>query len=428
MKNCCKYFIVLISLFLQLKVVAQDNLYTSYTTADARVKLYRNLINNSINKNLSIPLNDSTEENWEEAFGALELLLYKNDWVNNKVQTAFDSIQFRSDHFKKMLLELAYTNYQTKFLVQVSELMQQTIDPKTFAMCAEYILQQKQDGTTLDDLEETIIKKFTDQSDNVFIMMLSQHINELKSKPKPFLQNKYFTQLLDKKFLPGQIVMYSFQRKDRNYPGIVVVRNAEGKFIRDSSGNIFNVPQLARSITDLPGYITNGNTPQGIFRMYGFEVSRSNFIGPSPNVQMAMPVEMKLQKFFNDSTIEDSVWSIEWYKKLLPKTLKDYQPLYNAYYAGLAGRTEIIAHGTTINPEYYKGQPYYPHTPSQGCLCTKEIWNGKRMESNQQKLITALLKAGGANGYCVVVELDDKEIPVTIEEILPHLLSAESLK
>jgi hypothetical protein len=107
---------------------------------------------------------------------------------------------------------------------------------------------------------------------------------------------------------------------------------------------------------------------------------------------------------------------------------KNYSPLYNSYYAGLAGRTEIIAHGTTINPEYYRGQPYYPHTPSQGCLCTKEIWNGKRLESNQQKLIMALLKAGGAKGYCVVIELDDKQSAVKMEEILPQLLSAESVK
>src|ERR1700712_5647859 len=110
MKSCCKYFIVLLLIFVQHKAGAQDNLYTSYTTAEARVKLYRNIVNNSINKNLSLPLNDSTEENWEEAFGALELLLYKNDWVNNKVHLASDSIQYRSNTFQKNFLELAYTN------------------------------------------------------------------------------------------------------------------------------------------------------------------------------------------------------------------------------------------------------------------------------------------------------------------------------
>ena len=50
------------------------------------------------------------------------------------------------------------------------------------------------------------------------------------------------------------------------------------------------------------------------------------------------------------------------------------------------------------------------------------------MESDQQKLVFALLAAGGADGYCVVIEIDDKQQPVTIDEILPQLLKAESIK
>ena len=90
----------------------------------------------------------------------------------------------------------------------------------------------------------------------------------------------------------------------------------------------------------------------------------------------------------------------------------------------MAGRTEIIAHGTTVNPEYYTNQPYYPLTPTQGCLATKETWStldGKRIESDQQKLVNAVKVAGGADGYCIVIEIDDQQKPVGIEEILPYL-------
>jgi hypothetical protein len=104
--------------------------------------------------------------------------------------------------------------------------------------------------------------------------------------------------------------------------------------------------------------------------------------------------------------------------------LKNYEPLFESLYAGMAGRTEIIAHGTTVNPEYYKAQPYFPISPTQGCLCTKEIWSavdGKRMESDQQKLVDAVKKAGGADGYCIVIEIDDQQKPVSLKEILPFL-------
>ncbi|MEO6453411.1 MAG: hypothetical protein ABIN97_05030 [Ginsengibacter sp.] len=421
------FLLLFLGIFFYNKTIAQDYLYAPYTTAASRAKLYRNLIEFSINKNLSRPLNDSTEQNWEEAFDALELLLHKNDWVDSRINYAVNSIQLRTVQFQRALLELIYTNYPGNYIIQISALLQHTVNTKIFAMCAEYILWQKNDSATLDSLDETIIKKFAFTPDDPIIAMLNDHILSIKFSSAPLITHKSFINLLDRNFLPGQIVMYSFQRKNRDYPGLVIVRNKEGKFIRDSANNIFNVPQLARSIANLPGYLTNGNTPEGIFKMHGFSVSKSNFIGPSPNIQLSLPVEMSPRQFI-DSTIQDSIWSIELYAGLIPQHLRQYSPLYNSFYAGLAGRTEIIAHGTTIDAEYYKSQIYYPHTPSQGCLSTKEIWNGKRIESNQKKLVNALLQAGGADGYCVVLELNDKQQPVMIEEILPFLSKAESVK
>ena len=96
----------------------------------------------------------------------------------------------------------------------------------------------------------------------------------------------------------------------------------------------------------------------------------------------------------------------------------------------MAGRTEIIAHGTTVDPAYYKGKPYFPLTPTQGCLCTKEIWDessGKLLESDQQKLADAVSKAGGPYGYTIVINLDDSQHNITMEEILPFLKLAGRL-
>ena len=215
------------------------------------------------------------------------------------------------------------------------------------------------------------------------------------------------------------MVVYSFQRKNRNYPGLVMVRSKDGKFIKNAAGKYFFVPQLARSCTNMPGYLTNGNTPQGIFKITGFDVSKGSFIGPTTNIQMVLPYE-------HSTDVSDSITQLlgDNYRFLLPVSWKNYYPFYEAYYAGKAGRTEIIAHGTTVNPEYYAKQPYYPLTPTQGCLCTKEIWNtvdGKRTESDQQKLVDAVKKAGGTNGYCIVIEIDDQQKPVSIKNILPFL-------
>ena len=98
----------------------------------------------------------------------------------------------------------------------------------------------------------------------------------------------------------------------------MIVRSYDGKFITDSDGVIFNIPQLARSITNLPFYLRGGNTPQGIFLMHGFGVSMSSFIGPTANIQLSMPVEENIKAFMGDSSITDTTWNIDYYKKLIP--------------------------------------------------------------------------------------------------------------
>jgi hypothetical protein len=90
----------------------------------------------------------------------------------------------------------------------------------------------------------------------------------------------------------------------------------------------------------------------------------------------------------------------------------------------LRGRNEIIAHGTTIDPAYYKNKTYYPLTPTEGCLCTKEIWNdntGRLKESDQQKLVDAITQAGGPYGYAIVINLDDQQKAVDPSEIAVFL-------
>ncbi len=407
-------------------IVAQNDsaVFAAYTTSVNRAKLYNNIVS-SINKYLLFPLNPSTEEKWQDVFWSMELINFKTPWVNNRIHYAFDSVESRSYDFKRSLLELAFTNYPNEFTKEITDLITQTSEPKIFAMCAEYLLQNR-NNQSISLIKNLLSKKFETDAGNAIIYSLKKRLLSEKIEPA----TKLLTDLFSRNFFANNVVVYSLQRKNRNYPGIVLVRNKEGIFIRDSAG-IFNVPQLARSITNLPGYLTNGNTPQGIFRMDGFAVSAGSFIGPTTNVQLTMPVETSLQHFMKDSTITDSVWTEDWYKTLLPQSLKNYSPLYGTFYSGKAGRTEIIAHGTTIDPEYYKGRSYYPHTPSQGCLCTKELWssaNGKRIYSDQLKLVNAIKQAGGADGYVVVIELEDKQQPVTLNEVLPFIIKAEANK
>jgi hypothetical protein len=412
--------------FLCINCIAQNDstVFSKEGIAANRVKLYRNITTKVIGQNLSLPLTDSTEENWQGAFWGMELIRYKSPWATARISYAVEGIEKRSIGFQRALLELLHTNYQKTFAAKIFLLLNTTDNAKIFAMCAEYLLQADSSKSNTKKIAAIVLQKqeqFINSKQEIYLL------HELAAAFTPqttVTKQELFAALFNKNILPGNTILYSIQRKNRNYPGIAVVRNADGNFVTNTDSSIFYVPQLARSITNLPGYLTNGNTPQGIFRMTGFDVSSSGFIGPTTNIQLVLPFETPVQNFLKNTSVTDSILTEETYKKLLPEKLRSHQSLLGSFYAGAIGRTEIIAHGTTINPAFYIGQPYYPQTPSLGCLCARETWSekdGRRLESDQQKLVAALQKTSSINGYCIVIEIDDQQKAVSINEILPYL-------
>lgn len=385
-----------------------------------RYTLERTLNQNVIEKNLSLPITDSTESKWNSAFFALQYLQKHSPWIDNRIRYAVTEMHKRSPEFQRGLLELIYGMYPKPFHQEVAALLEQTDHPKVLAMAAHYLLLQPTPS-----LKETLIERVTQHirklHENPWMEQLLFHLTGVTATPPPILP------FLHPDYLKGQVLVISLQRKNRNYPGLAIVRNRDGQFIKDSLGNLITIPQLARSLSGLPGYLTNGNTPEGILRMDGYGISKAGAIGPTTNLQLTLPMEYDARHFYRDSVQVDSIGHIDLYKQLLPDRWKNYFPVYEAYYAGKAGRHEIIAHGTTVKPSYYRSKSYFPFTPTLGCLCTNESWDdatGKRLESDQLKLVHAVEKAGGPDGYLIVLNLDDKQAPVDPEEIFALLKSA----
>jgi hypothetical protein len=383
-------------------------------TKEKRDKFYTNIVSN-INKTFLLPLDSTSEEKWNSAFYNIALVQYKSPQVDAKIDAVAKIITTASDDSKKAFLNLINSEYPNKYATQVKVIFKNASDnAKLKAMAANYILPTAT-AADVKVMQREVANELSKDQDNAILFELS---NQLKNWNKKILTPSLKT-FFDKNYLLGQVLVFSFQRKDRNYPGLVMVRSVDGNFIKNEDGKYFAVGQLARSSSNMPGYITNGNTPQGIFRITGFDTSNNYFIGSTTNIQLALPHEYN--RSIVDGRVADSTWSLEMYKNLLPDNFKNYQPMYGTFYAGKAGRTEIIAHGTTIDVNYYKGNTFYPYTPTAGCLCTKEIWNNKTGlldVSDQLLLAQAVQKAGGANGYLIMIEIDDKKAPVTLADMI----------
>lgn len=424
-----KYLLWSCSLLFTLQLFAQsaktDAIYFSPTTQQNRAKLYKQMVDTTIRLNLNDPLADSTEGEWNEAFWSIELLVYKNDFVTKKLMHAWKFADSLSEDFQKNLIEVSYAVYPTQFKLQATKLLNKTTSIPVFIRCAEYLLQADPSLATRNFIQASINTKFPESNDPGLIILQNRITSWNKTQQLPPLKD-----ILNKNFLADQTVVYSFQRKNRNYPGIVVIRRPDGSFAKNNDSSYFHTSQLARATTNYPFYITNGNTPQGIFRWTGFAISKLAFIGPTPNLQMTMPFEVNPSVFFNDTTLVNTTWSKEMFASLLPTSWKNYEGVYESFYAGANGRSAIIMHGTTVDPVYYKGKSYYPQTPSLGCLCSYEEWNAKgmRVKSNQQQIDDALDSFDASNGYVVVIELNNAKKPVTIDEIKSFMLQAEKNK
>lgn len=398
-----------------------------------RDKFLHNTIEKTIKKNLALPLTDSTEENWLSAFSGIELLNYQPAFVQNKLKEAASKLSGSSVDFQKRFWTVCYKRQPLIFAKEAKNTFDTTTQYKLMVLSGEYLLADEtrlKMATKIYSKIEKDLKNDSTLNNNPFYTMLAARARMAMgfgvetAVQRAANLDKYVPGFFHKEYLPGKVIVYSFQRKNRNYPGIALVRRADGSLVKNSDSSLFFVPQLARSTNNLPGYLTNGNTPQGVFRMFGFGISTLSFIGPTENLQLMMPVEISKPTYFNDSTREDSPWELKDYTGILPQNWRKNFLLYEAYFAGLAGRTEIIAHGTTVNPEFYKVAAYYPHTPTSGCLCTKEFWSnkdGKRTESNQQKLVDAVKQAGGADGYLIVLELEDEQRPVILKDVLKYI-------
>ena len=120
-----KVLIAFILTFLCLDIAAQNDAtpFAKQTTKENRANEYRNLVDN-IHSNLLLPLNDLTEENWQDAFAAMELLNYRTPFIDARLRTVMDSVEKRSTGFQRALLEMVYPLYRKLYRWQSKQIMQ----------------------------------------------------------------------------------------------------------------------------------------------------------------------------------------------------------------------------------------------------------------------------------------------------------------
>ncbi|MGI8952896.1 MAG: hypothetical protein ACR2FN_15080 [Chitinophagaceae bacterium] len=400
---------------------------TDFVLHNNRMFFDRYMREKTIDETFSLPLDSNSEDNYESACLAISQFLIQSPQVQNgfaKMFAQYNSLQYST---KRAFLEAVYATYPQEYKKEFQQLIVKETEPKLFAMQALYLFKNDGSKNNLKFIQTQMQQSFPQNDTLILLGELKKYLVNTNTYKKQSAPN--IISLFNHQKNLHQKIIYSFQRWNRDFPGIAIIQNADGNFAKDSFGKLLTFQQLARSASNLPYFITNGNTPQGIFSITGVQIDHNNFIGPTPTIQLVMPFEE--DSIYWQTPYDSTKDALTNYLDLLPDNWKKYQPITEAFFAGKIGRTEIISHGTTLDPDYFKGKPYYPISPTLGCLCAKETWNiftGKLLQSEQLNLVNTFLSTPNDTGYLFVINIDDEQKPVAAMEAEELVKQFESNK
>ncbi|NEZ65917.1 hypothetical protein D0962_24680 [Leptolyngbyaceae cyanobacterium CCMR0082] len=240
-------------------------------------------------------------------------------------------------------------------------------------------------------------------------------------------------ELLDWTIAPEQLHLYVLCSSDRGQLCQAVLKDRQGKFVREADGQLWSVPLGLRSLhTGLSWNFTRGETPQGIYRIEGTipqpDTDYFRPYGQFALVQLFVPHEPGVQAFLPSQTkAGQASWSggLAAYQVLLPPTWRNYLPIQQTYWAGKAGRNYFRIHGTGEDPGFFANSRRYPASagwnPTIGCLSAIEIYDhqGRLQRADMPKILAALTDIDGEDfaGYLVVVNIPEAD-RLNVEEFL----------
>jgi hypothetical protein len=387
MKRYCIFFCTILCILSYNNTTAQQS--NPFATAANREAITTELRKFSDSVVKYISFHDNHLMLWNKAGWAMELMLYKHPHFLKRIPELITAFPTLRAEMQWCLLQTWYTLFPGKEVNALQTVWASARSHKIKALilvhlqAANLTMQIPSDDPFLESPYARLFDSWKQQQLPLYTIDTLSRINILK----------------------GKSLLVSVQYRNRDQPGFLMIRKSNGQWIKNKNGSIQRYLQLARAITNLPYFLTNGNTPQGLYRITGTAVSDNDWIGPTENLQMVMPFEKggALNFFDSDADLHQQ------YAQLLGDLGKD-SSLWQSFHAGFVGRSEIIAHGTTIPTEYYRAYRYYPNTPSLGCLCSPEKWNeqGILSTSVQQEWMKAIRSLPQMPEYLLVVEVKAK--------------------
>ncbi len=245
----------------------------------------------------------------------------------------------------------------------------------------------KDDQDTMKDLTEDMVADLYNQTPDIATYMNGEYVKSVK--------------------------IFMFCRTNRLFPCLMVMKNVHGEAVRLQDRTLWSNPALASSSKGLPSYSRNGNTPEGILTI--------DSVMPVADSQMSFGKYRRLILNFIPKSKNEVLM-----KSLLPPSSHDSDWWRSSVVSRDIGRNLLRIHGTgKINVD--KETPYYPFMRTSGCIAQRENSYDGVTYTDQRNLLDSVMKAMDlaatyenetqAKGILYLVEIDDKNAPVTLSDL-----------
>lgn len=204
-----------------------------------------------------------------------------------------------------------------------------------------------------------------------------------------------------------------FCRNNRLYPCLMIMKDVFGLPVRKENGKLWSSPSLASSSKGLPSYIRNGNTPEGIYTI--------DSVMPHADEQISFGKFRRMVLNFIPKSKDEVLL-----KSLLPESSKKSDWWKSSAVSRDMGRNLFRIHGTgKVNPD--PATPYFPFMRTSGCVAQKENTYDGVTYVDQRNLLDSIMVAMDLapvfenepqiKGLLYVMEIDDKNAPVTLQDL-----------
>ena len=192
-----------------------------------------------------------------------------------------------------------------------------------------------------------------------------------------------------------------FLRRDRKYIGQMILLNSDGSIKKN-----WNLPALCKGRVNKPYYVSNGQTPCGIYQVDSVmpEANEKKLFGNNRRLKLEFVNREVIEEQFDELLLEHHFWK-------------------EAIIAQTRGRSLLRIHGTGLkNKNFFRS--HYPHVTTSGCISMRET----SKEDHQRELLDTLMNSLGLeqsfsnevhiSGTLAVIELDESTSSVELKDIV----------